>query len=92
MIEPTGYADISFTDPGWLWQNVYVKSFNSAMRDDLRGIEIFANLLEAKIKAEDYREDCTQNRPHSSLGYMTTTEFKQNWHHNNQGLTAALAY
>lgn len=85
-------ADISFTDPGSPWQNVYVKSFNSALRDDLRGIEIFANLLEAKIKAEDYREDCYQDRPHSSLGYMTTTEFKQNWHHNNQGLTTVLAH
>ena len=85
-------ADISFIDPGSPWQNAYVESFNGKLRDELLGIEIFTTLLEAKIMAEDYRQNYNQNRPHSSLGYMTPNEFKQNWHHNNQGLTAVLAH
>ena len=85
-------ADISFIDPGSPWQNAYVESFNGKLRDELLGIEIFTTLLEAKIMAEDYRQDYNQNRPHSSLGYMTPNEFKQNWHHNNQGLTTVLAH
>ena len=85
-------ANISFIDPGSPWQNAYVESFNGKLRDEFLGIEIFTTLLEAKIMAEDYRQDCNQNRPHSSLGYMTPNEFKQNWHHNNQGLTTVLAH
>ena len=85
-------ANISFIDPGSPWQNAYVESFNGKLRDEFLGIEIFTTLLEAKIMAEDYRQDYNQNRPHSSLGYMTPNEFKQNWHHNNQGLTTVLAH
>ena len=83
-------AKISFIDPGSPWKNAYVEPFNGKMCDELQGIEIFATLLEAKIMAEDYRQDHNQNRPHSSLGYMTPHEFKQKWHHNNQGLTTVL--
>ena len=85
-------SDISFIDPGSPWQNAYVESFNGKLRDELLGVEIFTTLLEAKIMAEDYRQDYNQNRPHSSLGYKTPHEFKQNWHHNNQGLTTVLAH
>ena len=85
-------AEISFIDPGSPWQNAYVESFNGKLRDELLGIEIFTTLLEAKIMAEDYRQDYNQNRPHSSLGYMTPNELKKNWHHNNQGLTTVLAH
>ena len=85
-------ADISFKDLGSPWQNAYVESVNGKLRDELLGVEIFTTLFEAKIMAEDYRQDYNQNRPHSSLGYKTPHEFKQNWHHNNQGLTTALAH
>ncbi len=85
-------ADISFIDPGSPWQNAYVESFNGKLRDELLGIEIFTTLLEAKIMAEDYRQDYNQNRPHSSLGYKTPHEFKQNWHHNKPELTTVLAH
>ncbi len=72
--------------------NAYVESFNGKLRDELLGIEIFTTLLEAKIMAEDYRQDYNQNRPHSSLGYKTPHEFKQNWHHNNEGLATVMAH
>ena len=85
-------SEISFIDPGSPWQNAYVESVNGKLRDELLGVEIFTTLFEAKIMAEDYRQDYNQNRPHSSLGYKTPHEFKQNWHHNNQGLTTALAH
>jgi len=85
-------ANISFKDLGSSWQNAYVESFNGKLRDVLLGIDILTTLLEIKIMAEDYRQDYNQNRPHSSLGYKTPNEFKQNWQHNNQGLTTVLAY
>ena len=85
-------ADISFKDLGSRWQNAYVESFNGKLRDELLGVEIFTTLLEAKIMAEDYRQDYNQNRPHSSLGYMTPHEFKKNWYHNNMELTPTPAH
>ena len=85
-------SDISFIDLGSPWQNAYVGSFNGELRDELLDVEIFTTLLEAKIMAEDYRQDYNQNRPHSSLGYKTPHAFKKNWHKNNQGLTTVLAH
>jgi hypothetical protein len=38
-----------------------VESCNGKKRDELPGIEIFTTLLEAKIMAEDYRQDYNQN-------------------------------
>jgi putative transposase len=69
-----------------------VESFSAKLRDELLDAEIFTTLLEAKIMAEDYRQDYNQNRPHSTLGYKTPREFKKNWHLNNQGLTTVLAH
>ena len=69
-----------------------MESFDGKLRDELLGVKIFTTLLEAKIMAEDYRQDYNQNRPHSSLGYKTPHEFKKNWHHNNQELTTVLAH
>ncbi len=50
-------ANITYIDPGLPWQNAYVESFNGKLRDELLAIEIFTTLLEAKIMAEDYRQN-----------------------------------
>jgi putative transposase len=44
------------------------------MRDELLGREEFANLKEAKVLAEDYRDHYNQSRPHGALGYLTPME------------------
>jgi putative transposase len=84
-------ANIHYIDPGAPWQNAYVESFNGKLRDELLAVEIFTTLLEAKIMAEDYRQNYNKHRPHSSLNYMTPDEFTLNWHHNNPGLTKTMA-
>ena len=85
-------SEISFIDPGSPWQNAYVESVNGKLRDELLGVEIFTTLFEAKIMAEDYRQDYNYNGPHSSVGYKTPYEFKQNWHHDKPELTTVLAH
>lgn len=84
-------ANVAYIDPGAPWQNAYVESFNGKLRDELLAVEIFTTLLEAKIMAEDYRQNYNKYRPHSSLNYMTPNEFTLNWHHNNPGLIKTLA-
>lgn len=45
------------------------------MRDELLNREAFANLKEAKVLAEDYRDHYNHHRLHGALGYLTPTEF-----------------
>jgi putative transposase len=58
-----------FIEPGSPWENGYIESFNGKMRDELLDREIFANLQEARVLIEQWRQEYNQVRPHSSLGY-----------------------
>jgi putative transposase len=57
-----------YIDPGAPWQNPFVESFHSRVRDELLNVEQFACLAEARVLIEDWREDYNANRPHSALG------------------------
>jgi len=59
-----------FIEPGSPWENGYVESFNSKLRDELLNGEIFTTIVEAKILIEQWRREYNQVRPHSSLGYQ----------------------
>ncbi len=61
--------------PGSPWENAYIESFNSRLRDELLNTEVFGNLREAKVLVEDYRLRYNHHRPHSSLNYATPAAF-----------------
>ena len=58
-----------FIEPGSPWENGYVESFNSKLRDELLNGEIFYTLKEAKVLIESWRVHYNTVRPHSALGY-----------------------
>lgn len=58
-----------FIEPGSPWENGYIESFNSKMRDELLNREIFYTLKEAEVLIEMWRKEYNHVRPHSSLGY-----------------------
>ncbi len=58
-----------FVEPGSPWENGYVESFNSKLRDELLNGEIFTTLTEAMVLIEQWRQEYNHIRPHSSLGY-----------------------
>ena len=64
-----------YIEPGAPWENAYSETFISRMRDELLHREEFANLKEAKVLAEDYRDHYNHHRPHGALGYLTPVEF-----------------
>ena len=64
-----------FIEPGSPWENAYVESFNSRLRDELLDRELFTSLTEAKVVVEDHRLDYNHRRPHSSLDYQTPASF-----------------
>jgi putative transposase len=64
-----------YIDPGSPWQNPYIESFHSRVRDALLDIEEFSCLAEAQVLIEDWREDYNHRRPHSSLKMLTPVAF-----------------
>jgi putative transposase len=76
----------AYIEPGSPWQNPYVESFNSRLRDELLNVELFTSLAEAKVLTSDWREDYNANHPHSALGMMTPERFAASLH-SPYGLT-----
>ena len=64
-------AGSAYIEPGSPWQNPYVESFGSRVRDELLAVELFSCLAEAQVLIEDWRQDYNHHRPHSALGMMT---------------------
>ena len=62
-------AKPAFIEPGSPWENGYVESFNSRLRDELLDGEVFYSLAEAKVVIEGWRRHYNTARPHSALGY-----------------------
>lgn len=55
----------SYIEPGSLWENPFVESFASRVRDELLSVEAFGSLLEAKTVIEEWRNSYNHLRPHS---------------------------
>jgi len=70
---------ISYIEPGSPWENPYVESFNSRVRDELLNIEEFASLLEAQVVVEAWRIEYNTYRPHGALAGLTPTEERAAW-------------
>jgi putative transposase len=64
-----------FIAKGSPWENGYVESFNSRLRDELLDRELFVGLEDARWVVDRWRLDYNHQRPHSSLGYQTPAAF-----------------
>jgi putative transposase len=69
----------AYIEPGSPWQNPFVESFHSRVRDELLDVEEFSCLAEAKVVISDWREDYNWRRPHSSLGMKAPAVFAAEW-------------
>jgi putative transposase len=65
----------TFIEPGSPWQNGKCESFNGKFRDECLNMHAFQTLFEAKSLIRQWRNQYNQYRPHSSLGYLTPTEY-----------------
>ncbi len=70
-------TDTIHIEPGRPWQNGFIESFNSRLRDEFLNMEVFYSLREAQVKAEMWRRDYNEDRPHSSLSYQTPVEYRE---------------
>jgi putative transposase len=72
-------AETAFIEPGAPWQNPFVESFHSRVRDELLNVEEFACLADARVVIGDWQQDYNNRRPHSSLGMRTPAAFAAAW-------------
>ena len=64
-----------FIEPGSPWMNSKIESFNGRLRDELLNGELFESVGEAQRLLDRWRDEYNQYRPHSSIGYLSPTEF-----------------
>ena len=64
-----------YIEPGSPWENGYAESFFSRLRDEFLSLEVFDNLAAARRLTYAWQDDYNHHRPHSSLGYVTPSEF-----------------
>ena len=68
-------VDTLYVAPGSPWENGYVESFNSRLRDEFLNRELFLHIDELRYVADRWRMDYNHYRPHSSLDYMAPATF-----------------
>ena len=61
--------------PGSPWENGFIESFHSRLRDEFLEREEFESESDARVKAKWFRREYNRIRPHSSLDYQTPKDF-----------------
>jgi transposase InsO family protein len=61
--------------PASPWENGFIESFHSRLRDEFLNGEEFESVSDARSKATWWRREYNRIRPHSSLSYKTPMEF-----------------
>ena len=56
-------------------QNAYIESFNGKFRDECLNEHWFKTLAHARAVIAAWRQDYNEQRPHSSLSYLSPSEF-----------------
>ena len=69
--------ETALSDPGSPWQNGTNESFNGKFRDECLNMEWFRSRAEARVVIAQWRIHYNEDRPHSTLGYLTPMQFKQ---------------
>ena len=64
-----------YIKPGAPWEQAWIESFHDKLRDELLNREWFCTLREAQVVLDGWREEYNQERPHSSLGYLSPDEY-----------------
>lgn len=72
-------ATPSYIAPGSPWQNGFVESFHGKLRDECLDREAFLTVKETQVCLEKHRRFYNEERPHSSLGYVSPATFRRAW-------------
>ena len=70
--------------PGTPWNNGHIESFNNRLRKECLNRNYWTSLLEARVVIEDFKDDHNHRHRHSSLGYLTPSEYAARCCHTHQ--------
>lgn len=70
-------VQLNFIETGKPSQNGFIESFNGRLRDECLNESVFRTIHHAKAVIESWRSHYNYERPHSSLGYLTPMEYRQ---------------
>jgi transposase InsO family protein len=73
--------------PASPWENGFVESFHSRLRDEFLEVTEFESVADAQAKGDWWRREYNRHRPHSSLGYQTPSEFSAACYRGEYGET-----
>lgn len=73
-----------YITPGSPWENPYIESFNDKFRDECLNMEVFDDGRHAQKVVEAWRTEYNEERPHSSLDYMTPAEYAAHYRHSGR--------
>ncbi|MFZ4405250.1 MAG: integrase core domain-containing protein [Pseudobdellovibrionaceae bacterium] len=68
---------VHFIDPGKPAQNGYIESFNGKFRKEFLSLHKYNSIESLRQQLRKWIEYYNEQRPHSSLDYMTPKEFAQ---------------
>jgi putative transposase len=69
---------LDFSRPGKPTDNAFIESFNGKFRQECLNQTWFLSFDDAQERVEAWRRDYNEERPHSSLGQRSPTEFAKN--------------
>ena len=70
-------------EAGSPWQNGFIESFHSRLRDEFLERVEFESVADAQARGGWFRREYNTIRPHSSIGYKTPREFSEEWDRKN---------
>ena len=68
-------VELDFSRPGKPTDNAYIEAFNSRVRQECLNASWFLSMADARNRINEWRTDYNENRPHSSLGNLTPSDF-----------------
>ena len=68
-------VQLAFIRPGKPIENAYIESFNGRFRDECLNEHWFFTIDHARVVIEAWRKEYNEQRPHSSLNYLTPKQF-----------------
>lgn len=75
-------VEVEYIQPGKPIQNAYIESFNSRFREECLNEYVFTDLENAQKRIETWRRHYNEERPHTSIDFMTPIEFERQWKKN----------
>lgn len=71
--------ELRLIQPGKPTQNGFIESFNGRFRDECLNEHWFSVIIHERKIINEWRQDYNECRPHSSLNYLTPSEFATGW-------------